>query len=174
MAGAVRILRQSQSWHPGPYSQRPPPARNAYLLQRLQLDADLHITDYFRLFAQLGDYRRLGERGVSSTTDIDPVDLMQAFVDFKPPTPLGDAPTFRFGREELLFGYQRLIAVREGPNVRRDFDGFRFSDEIDGASIDLISVHPVADKAGAAFDDATNFRADPERRLRHGCRSGRR
>jgi hypothetical protein len=134
-----------------------PPARNAYLLQRLQFDADLHITNYFRLFAQLGDYRRVGERGVSSTTDIDPVDLMQAFVDFKPPTPFGDAPTFRFGREELLFGFQRLIAVREGPNVRRAFDGFRFSDEIGGASIDLIAVHPVTDNAGAAFDDATNY-----------------
>jgi hypothetical protein len=142
---------------PAPIHSSPPPARNAYLLQRLQFDADLHITNYFRLFAQLGDYRRLGERGISSTTDIDPVDLMQAFVDFKPPTPLGDAPTFRFGREELLFGYQRLIAVREGPNIRRAFDGFRFSDEIGGASIDIIAVHPVADKAGAAFDDATNY-----------------
>jgi hypothetical protein len=135
----------------------PPPAHNAYLLQRLQLDADLHITNYFRVFAQLGDFRRLGERGVPSTTDIDPFDLMQAFVDFKPPTPLGDAPTFRFGREELLFGYQRLIAVREGPNVRRDFDGFRFSDKINGASIDLFYVHPVSDLPGPAFNDNTNF-----------------
>ena len=135
----------------------PPPAHNGYLLQRLQFDADLHITNYFRVFAQLGDYRRLGERGVSSTTDIDPLDLMQAFVDFKPPTPFGDAPTFRFGREELLFGYQRLIAVREGPNVRRAFDGFRFSDQMGGASIDLIAVHPVNDNSGATFDDATNF-----------------
>ncbi len=134
-----------------------PPARNAYLLQRLQFDADLHITNYFRLFAQLGDYRRIGERGVSSTTDIDPVDIMQAFVDFKPPTPFGDAPTFRFGREELLFGFQRLIAVREGPNVRRAFDGFRFTDQMGAASIDLIAVHPVNDYGGSAFDDATNF-----------------
>jgi len=135
----------------------PPPAHNAYLLQRLQLDADLHITNYFRVFVQLGDYRRLGERGLSSTTDIDPLDLMQAFVDFKPPTPLGDAPTFRFGREELLFGYQRLIAVREGPNVRRDFDGFRFSDEMNGASIDLFYVHPINDLPGPVFNDNTNF-----------------
>ncbi len=133
------------------------PARNAYLLQRLLVNADLHITSYFRTFVQLGDMRRLGERGVTSTTDIDPVDLMQAFVDFTPPTPFGDDPTFRFGREELLFGFQRLIAVREGPNVRRAFDGFRFSDQMDGASIDLIAVHPVTDYSGAAFDDATNY-----------------
>jgi hypothetical protein len=134
------------------------PARDAYLLQRLLVSADLHVTNYFRTFVQLGDMRRLGVRGVTSTTDIDPLDLMQAFVDFTPPTPFGDAPTFRFGREELLFGYQRLIAVREGPNVRRAFDGFRFSDQLDGASIDLIAVHPVTDNSAAGFDDATNFK----------------
>jgi hypothetical protein len=133
------------------------PARDGYLLQRLLVNADLHATNYFRVFLQLGDMRRLGVRGVTSTTDIDPLDLMQAFVDFTPPTPFGDAPTFRFGREELLFGYQRLIAVREGPNVRRAFDGFRFSDQMDGASIDLVAAHPVTDNSGAGFDDATNF-----------------
>ncbi|MGD0639980.1 MAG: alginate export family protein [Roseiarcus sp.] len=134
------------------------PARNAYLLQRLLVNADLHITSYFRTFVQLGDLRRVGERGVTSTTDNDMVDLMQAFVDFTPPTPFGDAPTFRYGREELLFGFQRLIAVREGPNVRRAFDGVRFSDHMDGASIDLVAVHPVSNYSGAAFDDATNFK----------------
>ncbi len=128
------------------------PPNSGYLLHRLQLEADLRVTDYARAFVQLGQLERLGNRGVTSTTDIDHLELMQAFVDLKPPTPFGDAPVFRVGREELLFGYQRLIAVREGPNVRRDFDGFRFTDTIEGATIDLLAVRPVSNSPDALDD----------------------
>jgi hypothetical protein len=132
-----------------------PPA-NGYLLQRLQLNGDLNVTDYFRAFVQLADDRIFGHRWVSSTTDVDRWDLMQRFVDFRPPTPFGDAPTLRAGREELAYGYQRLIAVREGPNVRRDFDGFRFIDRIGEATVDFISVQPTLNSP-YAIDDATNM-----------------
>ncbi len=133
------------------------PPSNAYLLHRLLLDADVHVTDHLRAFFQLGEMERLGDRGVTSTTDIDHLDLMQAFVDLRPPGPIGDAPVVRVGREELLFGFQRLVSVREGPNVRRDFDGLRFNDRIDGATIDLIAVRPVSDNTGV-FDDHTNMK----------------
>ena len=98
---------------------------------------------------------RLGNRGVASTTDIDHFELMQAFIDVRPPSPFGDAPVFRVGREELLFGYQRLIAVREGPNVRRTFDGFHFTDHLGDATIDLLAVRPVGNSP-EVFDDHTN------------------
>jgi hypothetical protein len=132
-----------------------PPA-NGYLLQRLNLDGDLHVTDYFRAFVQLGDDRIFGNRWVASTTDVDRWDLMQRFVDLHPPSPFGDDPTFRAGREELAYGYQRLIAVREGPNVRRDFDGYRVIDRIGDATVDFISVQPTVDSP-YAMDDATNM-----------------
>ena len=133
------------------------PPKDAYLLQRLLLNLDAHITNYVRVFVQLGELDRLGDRGVSSTTDIDHLDIMQGFVDVNLPSPLPDAPVVRVGREELLFGFQRLIAVRDGPNVRRDFDGFRFSDHWENASIDLIGVRPVNPTEGV-FDDHTNMK----------------
>jgi hypothetical protein len=133
------------------------PAHDGYLMQRLMLDADLHITDWVRGFVQLGDMRILaGERGVISTTDTDRLDLMQKFVDVRLPSPFGDDPSVRYGREELLFGYQRLIAVREGPNVRRDFDGFRATDKIGEATIDFIDVRPTVDSP-YTLDDGTNM-----------------
>lgn len=135
------------------------PPSSFYLLHRLQLDADLHITSHVRAFVQLGELERLGERGVTSTTDIDHLDLMQAFVDLTTPGPLGDAPLVRVGREELVFGYQRLVAVREGPNVRRDFDGFRFNDHIGGTTVDFIAVRPVSSNA-AVFDDHTAMKQE--------------
>jgi hypothetical protein len=131
------------------------PESNRYLLHRLLLNADVHITDYFRAFVQLGNLDRVGERGVTSTTDIDRRDLTQGFVDLRLPTPLGNAPTLRYGREELLFGFQRLVAVREGPNARRAFDGYRVSDSWAGASIDFVSARPVNNLPGN-FDDETN------------------
>ena len=131
------------------------PKSDAYLLQRLLLDIDAHVTDFVRIFAQLGELDRLGDRGVTSTTDIDHLDLMQGFVDLRLPSPLGDAPVVRVGREELLFGFQRLIAVREGPNVRRDFDGVRFTDHWGDATFDFVTVRPVNPSEGV-FDDHTN------------------
>jgi hypothetical protein len=131
------------------------PAVDHYLLQRLLLNADLHVTDYFRAFAQLGHMERFGERGVASTTDVDRGELMQAFVDLKAPGPFGDRPTLRIGREELLFGWQRLIAVREGPNVRRAFDGVRFTDTVGAIAFDAFAVRPVVDNEGT-FDDVAN------------------
>jgi len=133
------------------------PLNNAYLLQRLLLNLDAHITDYVRIFAQLGEFDRLGNRGVSSTTDIDHLELTQGFIDFRLPSPLSDAPVVRVGREELLFGFQRLIAVREGPNVRRDFDGLRFTDHFGEATIDLLAVRPVGNAIGT-WDDHTNMK----------------
>ena len=133
------------------------PAHNAYLLHRLLLHADLHLNDYVRGFVQLGELQRVGVRGVTSTTDIDQLDLMQGFVDIRVPTPLGDAPTLRSGRQEVLLGFQRLVSVREGPNVRRAFDGVRLSDSWNGASIDLLALRPVQDQFGS-FNDPANPR----------------
>ena len=133
------------------------PPSSAYLLQRLLLNIDAHVTDYIRVFAQLGEFDRVGNRGIKSTTDIDRLELTQGFVDLLLPSPLGDAPVVRVGREELLFGYQRLIAVREGTNVRRAFDGARITDHWGAATIDLLMVRPVSNTL-AAFDDHTNMK----------------
>ena len=143
LGGEVR--ERYESYHNINFGFAGAPAYDGYLLQRIMFDADFHMTDWVRGFAQLGDMRILGVRGVPSTTDTDRLDLMQKFVDVKLPSPLGDDPTLRYGREELLFGYQRLIAVREGTNVRRDFDGFRFTDKIGEATIDFIDVRPTVD-----------------------------
>ncbi len=149
------IRERFETYHNINFGFNGAPAYDHYLLDRMMLDADLHVTDWVRGFVQVSDMRILGERGVPSTTDTDRLDFTQKFVDLKLPTLLGDNPGIRYGREELLFGYQRLIAVREGPNVRRDFDGFRFTDKIGDATIDYIDVRPAL-VGPYTFDDGTN------------------
>ncbi|MEL4402965.1 alginate export family protein, partial [Shewanella algae] len=46
------------------------PTDSSYDLHRLQINADLHLTDYFRAFVQFAELDRVGRRGVTSTTDI--------------------------------------------------------------------------------------------------------
>jgi hypothetical protein len=131
-------------------------AASGYLLERFNFNADLHFNDYLRAFAQLGDDRIFGNRGATSTTDTNRWDMFQQFVEARlPNSPFGDLPSVIYGREELDFGYQRLIAVREGPNIRRDFDGLRVTDHIGEATVDILSVQPTVNTL-YAMNDSTN------------------
>ena len=56
--------------------------------------------------------------------------------------------TFRLGRQELNYGSGRLISVREGPNVRQSFDGFKIMSKEGAWYIDGFAVRPDFDKFG--------------------------
>ena len=131
-------------------------AADGYLLHRLLLHADLHLGEDFRTFIQLGSHLAPGKDSASAAY-VDRADLQQAFVDLRLPiAPAGDIdPTLRAGRQEMVFGSQRLVAIRDAPNVRRNFDGFRIGDAIGGIRIDGFATRPVLLKTGA-FDDRPN------------------
>ncbi|MEX2215527.1 MAG: alginate export family protein [Phycisphaeraceae bacterium] len=102
------------------------PDDDVFLLTRLLLHADLHLTRHFRVFVQgksaLSTDRDLlgGRRGL----DEDDLDLQNAFLDFMFPITGSEASvTLRVGRQELLFGKQRLVSPLDWANTRRTFDG---------------------------------------------------
>jgi hypothetical protein len=128
---------------------------SGYLLQRLQFQADLHAGDWLRGFAMFGDNRIFSHRGATSTVDTDRLELYQRFVDLTPPSPFGDKPVLRYGRQEVSLGFQRLVALREGPNVHRDFDGWRIGDRLGSARVDFLQLQPV-NNSPYAWDDVTN------------------
>ena len=122
-----------------------------YLLQRLLLHADLHLGTAFRTFVQLGEHEKWGGEGPPGPTDEDRLDLQQGFVDGS----LGLGPgraTLRIGRQEIAFGSQRLVSVRESPNIRRSFDGFRAFWQDGGQRLDAFLTRPVELDHGT-FDD---------------------
>ena len=94
---------------------------DGYMLNRLMAHADFQLSDQFRFFVQLKSNTVTGRELPPREIDKDELDLHQAFLDWKP------APSFliRFGRQELSYGSNRLVAVREGPNVRQSFDAFK-------------------------------------------------
>src|SRR4029077_5667617 len=98
---------------------------NGFLLQRYLIHADIHAAPYFRVFGQLQssleDFRTGGPR----PSDRDDLDLHQAFFDASTWWPDGNKVTLRAGRQEMAYGSQRLISVRESPNNRLAFDAVR-------------------------------------------------
>lgn len=130
---------------------------DAYVLHRALLQADLHATEYFRAFLQIGSYFAISKNNPAPPYE-DRIDLQQAFVDFRLPiVPADDPmPTIRFGRQEIGLGSQRIVAIRDAPNVRFNFDGFRLIASFGNVSIDGLAMHPVRQNVGA-FDNPSNW-----------------
>jgi hypothetical protein len=129
-------------------------ARDDYLLHRLLLGFDLHAGDSFRFYLQLGSHFEAGKRAPRGPTDLDALDLQQAYIDVSIPLNVRARSTFRAGRQELSFGSARLVGVRDGPNVRRSFDGARITvaHSVASSSLDVFVVRPVSLLEGT-FDD---------------------
>lgn len=122
------------------------------LLHRAWLGADLRFGDGARAFVEVGYLDQSGREGEPEPTDVDRLDLLQAFVDLSAPVAQGQA-TLRAGRMEMTFGSQRLVALREGPNAHRTFDGARASWEgSDQHRLDAFLARPTETKRGT-FDD---------------------
>ena len=55
---------------------------------------------------------------------------------------------FRAGRQEMEYGSGRIIDVREGPNVRLSFDGFKVKTGIGSWQIDCFAMRHGPGQAG--------------------------
>jgi hypothetical protein len=128
-----------------------PQDRHGVLLQRYVLHADLHESARLRQFVQLYSALEDGRAGGTSPIDENRLDVQQAFAEFL----LGDVDhglQLRLGRQELAFGSARLVDVREGPNVRRSFQGVVLAGQLAGWRVDVLAVRPVRSRVGS-FDD---------------------
>jgi hypothetical protein len=93
---------------------------DSYLLQRIQLHADLRLNTNWQLFAQFEDVRAFG-KDVVTPVDQNQFDLRQAFLAYVSSIG-GGVLKVRVGRQEMAFDLQRFVSVRDGPNVRQAFD----------------------------------------------------
>jgi hypothetical protein len=132
---------QNNNWTPTPY------ATNYFGLERLQLHADLHAAPHLRLFIQLESGEVQGELGGPRPIDKKDLDFLNAFLDIYGGS-AARRTTLRVGRQEFNFGSGRLVAVREGPNVRQGFYGVRLNQRLNQWTLDAFAVHPAADEPG--------------------------
>jgi hypothetical protein len=127
---------------------------NGYILTRYLAHADLHLGKYFRTFAQLQSSFANGKIS-PSPVDENQLDIHQAFFDVIIPFNKVNKLVVRFGRQEMIFGSQRLVAVRDGPNNRQSFDAAKLIYLNKRLKSDLFYAHYVKAKA-AIFDDGFN------------------
>jgi len=131
-----------------------PKDSDGYVLSRWLVHADLHIGHHFRTFVQLQS-SLANSRPDASPVDDNPLEFHQAFFDIKAKLSGKADLTFRIGRQELLYGSQRIISVREGPNNRQSFDGLRLLYFSENSKVDLFYTNYVKAKKNI-FDDGFN------------------
>lgn len=102
-----------------------PPDRDGFILSRFIFNGDLHVGKYFRTFLQLQSGLSNGELNPPPAVNQNPLDLHQAFIDIQFPPQQHSSLILRLGRQELSYGSQRLVSLRDAPNNRQAFDGAR-------------------------------------------------
>jgi len=135
------------------------PQDSGYLLQRYFLHGDLRMGENMRIFSQFQSSLENGRKGGPRPTDRDELDLHQAFLDLKLDLPDAATLTLRSGRQEMAYGSQRIVSVREGPNVRQSFDGFRLMYRTGEFGIDGFAAKPAQTKQQVFDDGPDNTKA---------------
>src|ERR1700694_3539725 len=120
---------------------------NGYLNERYMLSLDFHygsqVHAFFELKSGLNSFRSGGPRPI----DEKKLDFQAAFLELS----TGEGSNWirlRAGRQEMEYGSGRLIDVREGPNVRLSFDGFKVMAKANSWRIDGFALRPDLDKPG--------------------------
>lgn len=90
--------------------------------QRISFHTNLVLGKNIRVFGELYSGYTSHKKKI---VQYDELDLHQAFVEFNFPIKKSQNLSVRLGRQEMGLGATRLVGVREGPNIRRTFDGAR-------------------------------------------------
>ena len=112
-------------------------------LVRLLAHIDAHLGKNFRVFLQLNSGLAFDRSGGPRPGDADDFDVQQAFADVILPLHNDTDLTIRFGRQELMYGAQRLVSPSDWTNVRRTFEGVKASLSIPNDTLDAFLVRPV-------------------------------
>lgn len=116
--------------------------------QRYLLHLDLRREALFQAFVQLGSHVAVDLEGPPNPIERNDFDLRQAFLR-------GDFRGFRpwVGRRVLAYGSERLVSRREGPNLRRVFDGAGVELYPGDLQIELVVARPVDVDPVGVFND---------------------
>ncbi len=116
---------------------------NRYELLRTRVFGDLWYRDAFRLYVEYLDAQSFGEDLPPLPIDVNRSDFLNLFIDLKL-AELRAKPVYaRVGRQELLYGSERLISPLEWANTRRTFQGVKLFRPGEKWDLDAFWVRPV-------------------------------
>jgi len=129
---------------------------DSYGWLRVLPSVDLRPGPGLRLFGELIGAWARGVEPAESPVDETGLDLLQGYAQLR----FDNGLSLQGGRQLLVYGSERLISRRWGPNVPQAFDGGLARVESTAWRVDAFFMRPVENKPGA-FDDG----ADDSRRL---------
>lgn len=114
-------------------------------LVRVHLHGDLHVMPRLRAFVEgrLASARGRDLPGGFRTTDRDDADVQQAFVELNDIALGSGRWTVRVGRQELLFGRERVLSPLDWANARRTFQGAVIEGRDGALTFTALWAHPV-------------------------------
>ena len=120
-------------------------------MHRALFHADVHLNKHVRGFIQLANHNVFDKANAITMVEENQLDLQQAFAELS--MSLKDVNlSLRAGRQEMRFGSDRLVSVRNNPNVWRSFDAARLSIKTKDFDIDTFYALPL-ELRGGVFDD---------------------
>ncbi|MEZ6096808.1 MAG: alginate export family protein [Pirellulaceae bacterium] len=114
-----------------------------FLLHRTRIYSDLHFSPDVRVFAELIDAESNYENFPPRPIEVNRADMLNLFVDARLLAHGDESLTARVGRQELLFGSQRVISPLDWANTRRSFEGIRVMKKSKDLSIDGFWTNPI-------------------------------
>jgi len=116
---------------------------NNYQLLRSRVYADLWFQDFFRVYAEFIDARSYNQNLAPLAIDVNHSDLLNLFGELKVYELDGTPIYIRVGRQELLYGSERLISPLDWVNTRRTFQGVKGYYHSEKLDVDLFWVQPI-------------------------------
>ena len=123
-----------------------------FLLHRTRLFANAKYGEGFRVYSEFIDATSNFENSLPRSIEENRSDVLNLFADARMLDTTGGDLWLRIGRQELLYGSERLISPLDWANTRRTFDGFKVFWQGQDWNLDFFATRPViADPSG--FDN---------------------
>jgi hypothetical protein len=121
-----------------------------FLLHRTRLFLNAKYSDWFRFYGEFIDAESNYENFPIRLIEVNRADMLNLFADTRVFNGDSGDLWFRIGRQELLYGSERLISPLDWANTRRTFEGFKFFWQGEDWNIDFFMTRPI-------FPDPTHF-----------------
>lgn len=114
-----------------------------FLLHRWRLFANAKYGDWLRAYVEYIDAQSNYENFPIRLIEENRSDLLNLFVDARLMSGCTGALWCRVGRQELLYGSERLISPLDWANTRRTFEGIKFMWQAQDWNVDFFATRPV-------------------------------
>ncbi len=117
-----------------------------FLLYRTRLYGNVEVGNGFRFFAEGFDATSEYEDFAPRPIEVNRMDMLNLFGDFRLLDIDCGTLWARVGRQELVYGRQRLVSVLDWANTRRTFDGYKLLWSGEALDADFFYTRPLFPK----------------------------